>query len=127
MRWRRYFNQAREQAAADLRSAGRRRVIEQNIGLKAHIQRAMPMFLTLRDNEGTPLATAMLPPAGQTSASSEPIIVGPGNSDPYPGAWRGHQGAGTALRIDARSGALLPVPAGVARAAELAPNRRMFT
>jgi hypothetical protein len=27
--------------------------IEQNIGLKAHIQRVMPVFLTLRDGEGT--------------------------------------------------------------------------
>ncbi len=49
----RYFNQAREQAAAAYVPPAGRRVIEQNIGLNAHIQRAMPMFLTLRDNEGT--------------------------------------------------------------------------
>src|SRR5271165_2218498 len=36
--------------------------VEQEIGLKAHLQRSMPMFLTLRDAEGRPLATAMLPP-----------------------------------------------------------------
>ena len=37
---------------------------EREIGLKAHIQREMPLFLTLRDDEGTALATAMLPPGG---------------------------------------------------------------
>ncbi len=79
----RYFKQAREQAAAAYVPPAGRRVIEQNIGLKAHIQRAMPIFLTLRDNEGTALATAMLPPTGQTEREFRPIIVGPGNSDPY--------------------------------------------
>lgn len=58
--------------------------IEQNIGLKAHIQKAMPLFLTLRDNDGEGLATAMLPPAGQSGSSFKCIIVGKGNRDPYP-------------------------------------------
>ena len=80
----RYFNQAREQAATAYVPPAGHRVIDQNIGLKAHIQSAMPIFLTLRDNEGTPLATAMLPPTGQTEREFRPIIVGPGNSDPYP-------------------------------------------
>ena len=57
---------------------------EQEIGLKAHIQREMPLFLTLRDEDGTPLATAMLPPNGQDDRSFRPIIVGAGNADPYP-------------------------------------------
>src|ERR1700741_1413985 len=57
---------------------------EQEIGLKAHIQREMPLFLTLRDDSGTPLATAMLPPGGKDDRSFPPIIVGPGNADPYP-------------------------------------------
>lgn len=56
---------------------------EQEIGLKAHIQREMPLFLTLRDGEGNPLATAMLPPAGRDDRSFRPIIVGMANSDPY--------------------------------------------
>jgi hypothetical protein len=56
---------------------------EQEIGLKAHIQREMPLFLTLRDGEGDPLATAMLPPNGREDRSFRPIIVGPGNADPY--------------------------------------------
>src|SRR5271155_3226088 len=57
---------------------------EQEIGLKAHIQREMPLFLTLRDGDGNPLATAMLPPGGKDDRSFRPIIVGPGNADPYP-------------------------------------------
>jgi hypothetical protein len=57
--------------------------VEQEIGLKAHLRSSMPMFMTLRDAEGRPLATAMLPPNGRESATFRPIIVGPGNSDPY--------------------------------------------
>ncbi|CAN0490121.1 unnamed protein product, partial [Phaeothamnion confervicola] len=57
---------------------------EQKIGLKGHVQKVMPLFLTLRDNEGNGLATAMLPPAGKESKQFRPIIVGAGNSDPYP-------------------------------------------
>jgi hypothetical protein len=55
--------------------------IEQDIGKEAHIQRAMPLFLTLRDQEGAGLATAMLPPGGKSGGAC--IIVGPGNADPY--------------------------------------------
>jgi hypothetical protein len=58
--------------------------VEQEIGLKAHIQREMPLFLTLRDSEGTALATAMLPPGGKEDAAFRTIIVGPDNGDPYP-------------------------------------------
>lgn len=80
----RYFVQAREAAAAAYVPPAGHRVIEQNIGLKAHIQRAMPVFLTLRDNEGTALVTAMLPPTGHSEREFRPIIVGRANSDPYP-------------------------------------------
>ena len=58
--------------------------IEQEIGLKNHIRRAMPMFLTLRDAQGNGLATAMLPPGGKEEPGFRIIIVGPGNRDPYP-------------------------------------------
>jgi hypothetical protein len=58
--------------------------VEQEIGLKAYLLRTMPMFLTLRDDEGHALATAMLPPNGRDSVVFRSIIVGPGNSDPYP-------------------------------------------
>ena len=57
--------------------------IEQDIGLNAHLQRVMPIFLTLRDQEGNGLATAMLPTRGRTEPGFRPVIVGPGNSDPY--------------------------------------------
>ncbi|MGE0221647.1 MAG: hypothetical protein AB7F35_06600 [Acetobacteraceae bacterium] len=56
--------------------------IEQDIGKEAHIQRAMPLFLTLRDQDGKALVTAMLPPKGR--GGGQCIIVGPGNADPYP-------------------------------------------
>jgi hypothetical protein len=56
---------------------------EQEIGLKAHIQREMPLFLTLRDDEGNPLVTAMLPPGANDDRSFRPIIVGIANADPY--------------------------------------------
>lgn len=56
--------------------------IEQDIGKEDHIKRAMPLFLTLRDENGKPLVTAMLPPRGRGGAGC--IIVGPGNADPYP-------------------------------------------
>ncbi len=58
--------------------------IEQNIGLDAHLQRDMPLFLTLRDGEGSGLATAMLPPGGRDDTEFRKIIVGDRNSDPYP-------------------------------------------
>jgi len=54
------------------------------IELTAHIQRVMPVFLTLRDQDGNGLATAMLPPPGHDVRSVRPVIVGVGNSDPYP-------------------------------------------
>ena len=57
--------------------------IEQDIGLKDHITRTMPLFLTLRDMDGKGLATAMLPPGGHDERGFRVIIVGPKNSDPY--------------------------------------------
>ena len=78
-----YFRQAREHAIATyVPPSGS--YIEQNIGLKAHLQRVMPVFLTLRDQEGNGLATAMLPPPGEDPRAVRPVIVGVGNSDPYP-------------------------------------------
>ena len=79
-----YFRQAYEQAAKTFVPPRSAHLVEQNIGLEAHIQRVMPMFLTLRDGEGTALVTAMLPPAGQDERAFRPIIVGLGNSDPFP-------------------------------------------
>ena len=58
--------------------------IEQNIGLRSHIQREMPLFLTLRDKDGNGLVTAMLPPGGKNDPDFQIIIVGGNNHDPYP-------------------------------------------
>ncbi len=57
---------------------------EQEIGLKAHIRREMPLFLTLRDTDGAALVTALLPPGGKADAAFKVIIVGASNGDPYP-------------------------------------------
>ena len=78
-----YFRKEHERAVQTFRPVSKVS-FEQEIGLKAHIQREMPLFLTLRDEDGTPLATAMLPPNGQDDRSFRPIIVGAGNADPYP-------------------------------------------
>jgi hypothetical protein len=78
-----HFRHAWEAAANSYRSASVP-FVEQNIGLKAHIQRVMPLFLTLRDAEGTALVTAMLPPDGRETSSFRTIIVGAANQDPYP-------------------------------------------
>lgn len=57
---------------------------EQNIGLEAHLQREMPLFLTLRNTDGDGLVTAMLPPGGQENTAFRTIVVGASNADPYP-------------------------------------------
>jgi hypothetical protein len=85
----RYFRDAQHKAAMSFVPPAGARISEQNIGLKGHIERAMPIFLTLRDGEGTGLVTAMLPPKGIDTVQFRPILVGPNNSDPYkdyPGA-----------------------------------------
>jgi len=77
-----YFRQEESKAEQSFAPASRR-FIEQQIGLKSHVQRAMPLFLTLRNDEGKPLVTAMLPPGGREDRSFRPIIVGFANADPY--------------------------------------------
>ena len=57
--------------------------LERDIGLKAHLRRVSPLFLTLRADDGAPLATAMLPPGPKKDADFHIIIVGPENADPY--------------------------------------------
>ena len=78
-----YFRREREKAAASYQPASSA-FIERDIGLSAHIQREMAVFLTLRDREGNALATAMLPPGARDDAAFRIIIVGPANADPYP-------------------------------------------
>ena len=78
-----HFRQAYAEAAASYVPATGP-FLEQNIGLRAHIRRMMPIFLTLRDGEGNGLATAMLPSTERAARTTRPIVVGPGNGDPYP-------------------------------------------
>lgn len=78
-----HFRRERDRAAESFRPMTTV-FIEQDIGKEAHIRRAMPLFLTLRDENGQPLVTAMLPPGGKRDPDFGCIIVGPGNSDPYP-------------------------------------------
>lgn len=80
----RYFREAYERAALSYVPPKSARYVEQNIGLKGHIQKVMPHFLTLRDGEGKALVTAMLPPTGKDERAFRPIIVGCENTDPYP-------------------------------------------
>lgn len=78
-----YFRIEKEKAAQTYQPASKT-FFEQEIGLNAHIQREMPLFMTLRDQDGKAHVTAMLPPSGREVAPSRIIIVGPGNADPYP-------------------------------------------
>ena len=77
--FRRYEATARESYRAPAGAAS----FEQAIGLKDHIARSMPLFLTLRADDGEGLATAMLPPNGRNQANFKIIVVGPENADPY--------------------------------------------
>lgn len=79
-----YFRREREKAVHSYQPPPATSYIERDIALDDHIQRRMPLFLTLRDAEGNGLATAMLPPGGKRTAGFHIIIVGPANSDPYP-------------------------------------------
>jgi len=77
-----YYRREQDKAAAAYRPLTSV-FIEQDIGKAAHLLRAMPLFLTLRNQDGMALVTAMLPAAGQEPGSFRCIIVGPGNADPY--------------------------------------------
>ena len=78
-----YFLEAYAKAEKSYVPPKSARYVEQNIGLKDHVQRTMPIFLTLRDKDGNVLVTAMLPPAGLDERAFRPIVVGPANSDPF--------------------------------------------
>ncbi len=54
---------------------------ERDIGLKDHVTRTTPLFLTLRAGDGEALATAMIP---RSLSGGRIIIVGPANNDPWP-------------------------------------------
>jgi hypothetical protein len=77
-----YFRRERDKAVQTYKPVSVS-YIERDIGLNAHLQREMPLFLTLRDAEGEALATAMLPAAGKPDPKFAMIVVGPDNADPY--------------------------------------------
>src|SRR3974390_702928 len=76
-----YFRHEREKAVQSWRPK-RPDAIERDIGLEAHVQREMPLFLTLRDSEGNALATAMLPPGGEDRGGVRTILVAASHSEP---------------------------------------------
>jgi hypothetical protein len=78
-----YFRREREKAVQSWRPE-RPNAIERDIGLEAHVQREMSLFLTLRDSEGNALATAMLPAGGKDRSGFRIVIVAASNADPYP-------------------------------------------
>lgn len=78
-----HFRRERERAAETFQPLSTV-FIEQDIGKESHIRRTMPLFLTLKDENGKSLVTAMLPPGGQRDPDFACIVVGPGNADPYP-------------------------------------------
>ncbi|HEX4304294.1 MAG TPA: hypothetical protein VHZ78_15990 [Rhizomicrobium sp.] len=88
-----HFALERQRAIANYRPPATLNNIERYIGLDAHVTRTMPRFLTLRDKQGTPLASAMLPPQATGSGHFRPTIVGPAYSDAY----SAHDGAIAAL------------------------------
>lgn len=77
-----YFRRYEAAARESYRAPAGTPIFEQAIGLKDHIARTMPLFLTLRADDGEGLATAMLPPEGRNQVFKI-IIVGPENADPY--------------------------------------------
>ncbi len=77
--FRRHLSAARE----SYRAPASARAWERDIGLKDHIAKAMPLFLTLRASDGEGLATAMLPPEGRNQVNFRTVVVGPENADPY--------------------------------------------
>lgn len=78
-----YFDRAYRAAVAAYKPPANVPTMEQNIGLKAFVARTMPRFLTLRNNEGEALVTAMLPPEGKGLKALTPVIVAAHNADPY--------------------------------------------
>src|SRR5207245_9574026 len=77
-----YFCREREKAVQSWRPE-RPNAIERDIGLEAHVQRDMPLFLPLRDRERNARASAMLRPRRKDRGGLRTIIVGPCYACPY--------------------------------------------
>ena len=82
-----HFRHAWEAATDSYQSAGRS-FVEQNIGLKDHVRRVMPLFMTLRDVEGNTLATAgnTIPASGSSSSGLRTAIPIRSTRGPSPGS-----------------------------------------
>jgi hypothetical protein len=78
-----HYRRERERAAESFRPISTV-FFEQEIGKESYIQRTMPLFLSLKDENGTSLVTAMLPPGGKRDPEFACIVVGAANGDPYP-------------------------------------------
>ena len=78
-----HYRRSAEQAACSFDPSGIP-FIEQEIARRVHVERSVPVFLSLRDDEGSALVTAMVPPRGRADAGFRCIVVGRGNADPYP-------------------------------------------
>jgi hypothetical protein len=76
-----HFENAKLAAVQKYQPAPHLRWFECDIGLKSYLLRAMPMFLTLRDSDGTPLLNVMLPPCGKDDGQHSCQVVGPNGAD----------------------------------------------
>jgi len=77
------FRNERDRATRSYRPHPRLQSIERDIGLNAHVLRVMPIFLTLRDREGTALANAVLPPEDKSRGVDHSVVVGPDYANPF--------------------------------------------
>jgi hypothetical protein len=111
-----HFQQAVEKASTSYKPVSQVS-FEQNIGLADHITRVMPVFLTLRDGEGTALATAMLPPSGEPDGAFRPILMS--STPPRLLLWRGTSGS----RLSASVAILTDAPDRQARNLKDGPRR----
>ena len=88
----------------------RDRSLSRNIRVEdTHPAGVMPVFLTLRDGEGTALVTAMLPPAGRNSVRVRPDHRRIRQQRSLPGARQRHPQARRAFWSHAGPRPLLPV------------------
>ena len=78
-----HFRRYNAAALESFRSPAGVPAFDQARGLTDPVARSMPLFLTLRADDGEGLATAMLPPEGRNQANFKIVIVGVENSDPY--------------------------------------------
>ena len=78
-----FFREERQRALTSYRPRAGLSFIERDIGLEAHIQSTMPLFLTLRDHEGAALVTAILPASGKDNGNYPIFVWGAPGIDPY--------------------------------------------